>query len=261
MRAGQEPQELPAALVVAAIRWTLELLTRPEDRTLGADIEVSLPPRDAAAPIEAAAPAPAVLPAVVEDDDEGEDVEGVDVETRRSFWTSVASTVQALVVRKSDSKPVSLPEEEVSELFQTGFPLPLESFPKQKFRDSFNSRRGRHRRHHAIDLPAVRGTPVVAVADGVIERLGRDKKGGKVVYLRDTTGRFTFYYAHLKAHEKGLKAGDRVKRGQHLGEVGATGHIIGGPHLHFAIFRHEEASNARAFVVNPYLVFGALVAK
>jgi murein DD-endopeptidase MepM/ murein hydrolase activator NlpD len=193
------------------------------------------------------------------DVDDGDDVDAV--ETRRSFLSNVAATVKSLVVRKSDSKPVSLPEEELSELFRTDFPLPLELFPKEKFRDSFDSRRGRHRRHHAIDLPAPRGTPVVAVADGVIERVGRDRRGGKVVYLRDTPGRFTFYYAHLKAYVKGLKAGDRVKRGQRLGEVGATGHIIGGPHLHFAIFRHEEASGTRALVVNPYLIFGAIVLK
>lgn len=218
---------------------------------------MSVSPISAPEPPAVAAAAP---PPAEEDEDEGEDG-SIDVEARRSFWTNVASTVKALVVTKSDSIPVSLPEEEVSELFSTDFPLPLELFPKEKFKDSFNNRRGAYRRHHAIDLPAVRGTPVVAVADGIIERLGRDRKGGKVVYLRDTTGRFTFYYAHLRAHAKGLKAGDRVTRGQRLGEVGATGHIVGGPHLHFAIFRHEEASDARAFVVNPYLVFGALIAK
>jgi murein DD-endopeptidase MepM/ murein hydrolase activator NlpD len=148
------------------------------------------------------------------------------------------------------------PEEE-GPSFLTDFPTARAA---GEFQDSADKPR-RHQRHHAIDLPAARGTPVVAVADGVVERLGRDRKGGKVVYLRDTTGRFTFYYAHLRSHAKGLKAGDRVTRGQRLGEVGATGHIVGGPHLHFAIFRHEEPSDARAFVVNPYLIFGALIAK
>jgi murein DD-endopeptidase MepM/ murein hydrolase activator NlpD len=206
------------------------------------------------------APITAEASGAEDDEDEGEE-EGVGPEERRSFWTSVASTVKAAVVRKADSKPVSLPEAELDQLFATDFPVPLELFPKEKFRDSFNVRRGRYRRHHAIDLPAPRGTPVIAVAEGTIERLGRDRKGGKVVYLRDATGKFTFYYAHLRVHAKGLKAGDHVTRGQRLGEVGATGYIIGGPHLHFAIFRHDEASSTRAFVVNPYLVFGALIAR
>ena len=64
--------------------------------------------------------------------------------------------------------------------------------------------------------------------------------------------------AHLARHEKGLKAGDRVMKGQRLGEVGATGHVVGGPHLHFAIFRDEDAAG-RALVVNPYLVFSPIV--
>ncbi|HMA28789.1 MAG TPA: M23 family metallopeptidase [Thermoanaerobaculia bacterium] len=177
---------------------------------------------------------------------------------RLAFWKNLARTVTGLVVRKTNNNPVSVPEAELAGLFAADFPLPLEAFDRAKFRDTFLSGRGRHKKHHAIDLPATRGTPVVAVADGTIERLGRDKRGGKVVYLRDTSGKYTFFYAHLARHEKGLKAGDHVVKGQRLGEVGATGHVIGGPHLHFAIFRDEDAAG-RALVVNPYLVFSPIL--
>ena len=177
---------------------------------------------------------------------------------RLSFWQNLAKTVTGLVVRKANSRPVSVPESELEELFATDFPLPLEAFDRAKYRDTFLSGRGRHRKHHAIDLPAARGTPVLSVVDGVIERLGRDRRGGKVVYLRDTTGKYTYFYAHLARHEKGLKAGDHVVKGQRLGEVGATGHVIGGPHLHFAIFRDEDAAG-RALVVNPYVVFSPIL--
>ena len=177
---------------------------------------------------------------------------------RLAFWQNLAKTVTGLVVRKTNSRPVSVPEEELAELFTTDFPLPLEAFDRAKYRDTFLAKRGKHKKHHAIDLPAPRGTPVVAVADGSIERLGRDKRGGKVVYLRDATGKYTFFYAHLARHEKGLKPGDHVVKGQRLGDVGSTGHVIGGPHLHFAIFRDEDAAG-RALVVNPYLVFSPLL--
>jgi murein DD-endopeptidase MepM/ murein hydrolase activator NlpD len=178
-----------------------------------------------------------------------------------AFWRNLAKTVTGLVVRKTNSRPASLPEEEIASLIASDFPLPLEAFDRAKFRDTFLAKRGKQKKHHAIDLPAPRGTPVLAVANGVIERLGRDRKGGKVVYLRDTTGRYTFFYAHLARHEKGLKPGDHVAKGQRLGDVGATGHVIGGPHLHFAIFRDEDdSSGGRALVVNPYLVFSPLLA-
>ncbi len=178
-----------------------------------------------------------------------------------SFWKSLTKRVADFVVRKSDSRPVSLSEAELAELFAFGFPMPLEQFPPEKLKDSFFNSRGRHRKHHAIDLPAPRGTPLVAVVSGTIERLGRDKKGGKVVYLRDESGKYLFFYAHLAAHEKGLKAGDHVEKGDRIGEVGSTGHVIGGPHLHFAIFRDDDRDTnwKRGLAVNPYLIFATLV--
>jgi murein DD-endopeptidase MepM/ murein hydrolase activator NlpD len=208
--------------------------------------------------------------AVHAEDEEDPDEESADAEDAPSaatvspaqlaFWRNLARTVTGLVVRKTNSRPASLPEEEIAGLLASDFPIPLQAFDRAKFRDTFFAKRGRHKKHHAIDLPAPRGTPVLAVTDGVIERLGRDRRGGKVVYLRDSTGRYTFFYAHLAKHEKGLRPGDHVVKGQRLGDVGATGHVIGGPHLHFAIFRDEDdATGGRALVVNPYLVFSPLL--
>jgi murein DD-endopeptidase MepM/ murein hydrolase activator NlpD len=194
--------------------------------------------------------------AALEEDDEEEGLEAPDPP---SFWRSVGERLRSLVVRRSDSKPVAVPEEEIEALFSTTFPIPIEAYDLAKLRDTFLAKRGKVKKHHAIDLGAARGTPVVAVADGVVERLGRDRRGGKVVYLKDVTGRFTFYYAHLRYHEKGLKAGDRVAKGQRLGEVGATGRVIGGPHLHFAIYRNEAETGSRLFAVNPYLIFSTLL--
>ncbi|HQR47177.1 MAG TPA: M23 family metallopeptidase, partial [Thermoanaerobaculia bacterium] len=191
-----------------------------------------------------------------EEDDEEEGLEAPDPPT---FWRSVGDRLRSLVVRRSDSKPVAVPEEEIEALFATTFPIPIEAYDAAKLRDTFLAKRGKAKKHHAIDLGAPRGTPVVAVADGVVERLGRDRRGGKVVYLRDLTGRYTFYYAHLRVHEKGLKPGDRVAKGQQLGEVGATGRVIGGPHLHFAIYRNEAVTDSRLFAVNPYLIFSTLL--
>jgi murein DD-endopeptidase MepM/ murein hydrolase activator NlpD len=193
-----------------------------------------------------------------EEEDEEEGLEAVETTPPSGFWQSLGERIRSLVVRRTDSRPVPIPEEEIAALFSTTFPIPVASYDPARLRDTFLARRGR-KKHHAIDLGAPRGTPVVAVADGVIERLGRDRRGGKVVYMRDTTGRYTFYYAHLRVHEKGLKAGDRVAKGQRLGEVGATGRVIGGPHLHFAIYRNESVTDSRLFAVNPYLIFATIL--
>jgi murein DD-endopeptidase MepM/ murein hydrolase activator NlpD len=200
------------------------------------------------------APSPAVLAP-----DEDDDGEGEEAQEQPSFWRSVGEKLRSLVVRRSDGKPVPVPEEEIAALFATTFPIPVEAYDLAKLRDTFLSRRGRQKKHYAIDLGAPRGTPVLAVADGVIERLGQDRRGGKVVYLRDLSGRFVFYYAHLGGYAKGLKRGDQVTKGQHLGEVGATGRVIGGPHLHFAIFRNGEPTDPHLFAVNPYLIFSTLL--
>ena len=179
---------------------------------------------------------------------------------QRSFWKDLGRTLKGLVVRKKDSTPVSIPEEEMAALFATGFPLPIETFPKEKLRDTFDASRGRHRKHHAIDLGAPKGTPIVAVSDGTIERLGRDRRGGMVIYLRDATGRFVYYYAHLSRFAPGLKVGEAVSRRQKIGEVGSTGHATGA-HLHFSIFRDADSPNPwKGLVVNPYLVFAPLIA-
>ena len=74
----------------------------------------------------------------------------------------------------------------------------------------------------------------MAVSDGKIERLGRDRRGGIVIYQRDASGRFVYYYAHLSRYAPGLKVGDTVKRGQQIGEVGTTG-LSTGNHLHFGV--------------------------
>ena len=226
---------MPAA--VAALRDEIENLPLEEDPDGDEPLGAGLFPAGSTVPAE--------LPSLSDE--------------QRSFWKDLGRTLKGLVVRKQDSKPASIPEEELAALFATGFPLPIEAFPREKLRDTFKASRGRHRKHHAIDLGAPKGTPILAVSDGTIERLGRDRRGGIVVYQRDATGRFVYYYAHLKRYVPGLKVGDRVARGQQIGEVGTTGRTFGA-HLHFAIFRDVESPSPwKGLVVNPYLVFSALV--
>jgi len=102
--------------------------------------------------------------------------------------------------------------------------------------------------HLGIDIIATRGTPVVAVADGAIDRLSRADTGlgGIRLWLRDDAGT-AYYYAHLSEIAPALAPGVRVAAGHRLGSVGRTGNARGGVHhLHFEM--HPGGGRS----VNPY---------
>src|SRR5688572_14221753 len=100
------------------------------------------------------------------------------------------------------------------------------------------------RSHHGIDIFAKRGTPVVAAAAGVVNRVNETNIGGKVVWLRDTRGN-SLYYAHLDS--QAVSPGMRVEVGDVLGFVGNTGNARSTPpHLHFGVYRRGEGP------VDPY---------
>ncbi|XEC93948.1 LysM peptidoglycan-binding domain-containing protein [Paenibacillus tarimensis] len=98
------------------------------------------------------------------------------------------------------------------------------------------------RAHEGVDIFADKGTPVYSVLDGTIVRYGWNQYGGWRLTIRvdDNTD---FYYAHLSAYAPGLKAGDKVKKGQLIGYVGSSGYGPEGtegkflPHLHFGIYK------------------------
>ena len=91
------------------------------------------------------------------------------------------------------------------------------------------------RLHQGIDLFAARGTPLVAVADGSVFRVGYNGLGGWRLWVRDTGGN-TFYYAHLDAYSPAAVEGASVARGTVLGYVGDSGDARGtSPHVHFEI--------------------------
>jgi murein DD-endopeptidase MepM/ murein hydrolase activator NlpD len=97
------------------------------------------------------------------------------------------------------------------------------------------SRDGGRRRHQGIDLLAPAGTPLVAVADGRITRISNHDHGLGGISLRLTDHAGTgYYYAH---HRRNLvHLGQRVRRGQVIAQVGASGNARGGPpHLHFQL--------------------------
>jgi len=101
----------------------------------------------------------------------------------------------------------------------------------------FGSRRhpilGYTRMHRGTDFAAPTGTPIMAAGDGVVERASAYGSYGNYVRIRHNST-YTTVYAHLSRYGRGIRAGTRVRQGQIIGYVGATGAATG-PHLHYEV--------------------------
>jgi len=103
---------------------------------------------------------------------------------------------------------------------------------------------GRNARHEGIDFAAPVGTPILAAAGGIIITAERDPAYGFMVDVDHGKGLITRYAHASRLH---VKAGEVVKRGQRLADVGATGHATG-PHLHFEVRQDGVAQNPSRFL-------------
>ncbi len=137
-------------------------------------------------------------------------------------------------------KPEKAPPVEVAQqvvVGPAGLAIPVVGVKATDLVDTYDAARGAGRRHDAIDIMAAEGTPVIAAADGTIEKLFFSKGGGGItIYERATDPKWMYYYAHLQGYAPGLAEGQQVKRGQVIAQVDHTGDAIASaPHLHFAI--------------------------
>lgn len=90
---------------------------------------------------------------------------------------------------------------------------------------------GRKRPHRGVDYAASTGTPIKAAGDGKVIWRGTKGGYGRTVILQHG-GNITTLYAHMSRYQKGVSNGTRVKQGQTIGYVGASG-LATGPHLHY----------------------------
>jgi murein DD-endopeptidase MepM/ murein hydrolase activator NlpD len=100
---------------------------------------------------------------------------------------------------------------------------------------------GRSRPHLATDYAAPSGSPVVAVASGVVTFAGWEAGYGNLVRIRHSSG-LASGYAHLSRISAGIAAGHPVKQSDVIGLVGQTG-LATGPHLHFMMTKNGAAIN------------------
>ncbi len=92
------------------------------------------------------------------------------------------------------------------------------------------------RPHLGVDYAAPSGTPVVAIADGVVVAKYYDRKGGGNYLKLKHANNLSSAYMHLRGYAKGIAVGSRVAQGQLIGYVGSTG-LSTGPHLDFRLYK------------------------
>ncbi len=133
--------------------------------------------------------------------------------------------------------PVSVPASSPGPESDQRLGMPIAGLTARDLRDSFTERRGGHR-HEAIDILEPRGTPVVAVDDGVVRKIFESVPGGHTVYEFNRDATICYYYAHLDGYARGLREGQVLRRGELIGYVGTSGNAPPNtPHLHFAVSR------------------------
>lgn len=132
--------------------------------------------------------------------------------------------------------------------------IPVAGVRPDQLTDTFSASRSEGRTHDAIDIMAPSETPVLAAADGQIQKLWQSERGGTSIYQLSADQKLIFYYAHLARYADGLTEGKQVRQGDVIAYVGDTGNAgAGNYHLHFSIAvvsdpkRYWEGTN-----INPY---------
>ena len=142
-----------------------------------------------------------------------------------------------------------------------GLMVPVAGVRPADVPDTFEQPRdGGRRRHEAHDIPAPRGTSVVAADDGAVLAVRENRLGGRTVWVADRDRRIVYYYAHLDRVRPDLRAGSVIVRGDLVGWVGSTGNAhTDTPHLHFQVATYPssgrwwdgEPIDARPFFRDP----------
>ncbi len=97
--------------------------------------------------------------------------------------------------------------------------------------------------HQGVDFAAPQGSPVVAVADGLVTFSGRRSGYGNLIEISHSNG-YTTRYGHNSVN--GVSEGQQIHKGQVIGAVGSTGSATG-PHVHFEVLRNGDHLNPMQF--------------
>jgi len=137
-------------------------------------------------------------------------------------------------------------EERIERLRHTPSIWPAEGWVSCGYGPRINPFTGRREFHTGIDISNHIGTPIVAPADGRVERVWKDRFLGLAVKIDHGYGIKTLY-GHL--HKVLVKPGQRVKRGERIALMGNSGRSTG-PHLHYEVHVKGKPRNPRDYILD-----------
>ena len=103
---------------------------------------------------------------------------------------------------------------------------------------------GKTQFHLGIDIKSQAGSPIKATADGIVSFSGWNGNYGNLIVVEHGLG-YSTYYAHNKKNL--VKVGQRVKKGETIGHVGATGNAQTA-HLHYSVLKNGKYINPKKFL-------------
>lgn len=110
---------------------------------------------------------------------------------------------------------------------------------------------GGRRMHNGLDMAAGKGTDIFSTADGIVTFAGWHAGYGNYVTIQHEFGIET-RYGHMSRIR--VKKGQRVSRGQQIGDMGSTGQSTG-THLHYEVRVNEKPVNPMNYIEAAYNVF------
>lgn len=106
--------------------------------------------------------------------------------------------------------------------------------------------------HRGVDFAARRGSPILAAGDGVVKKYGRLGGYGNYILVQHNS-EYSTAYAHMHKYAKGISRGKRVKQGEVIGYVGATGRATAA-HLHYEVHYKGKQINPQKLKMVPHQV-------
>ena len=168
---------------------------------------------------------------------------------------NVSSVLLEAASLKADFKILNnIRKEKLAELATTPSIWPVKFEPRSQLwiSSGFGRRRNPFTKawemHSGVDIPAPRGTPIIAPADGTIEKMGKDRFLGNYMHVRHSE-RYTTLYGHMNKFAKNVKKGTKVKRGDTIGYVGTTGRSTAA-HVHYEVRLNGKRVNPINYILN-----------